>query len=86
MEYRTKLSGNWTELSVLDAGNIWTIRNYIGSAGWCFSVLINFFGQLGIATEPVSARDFSFFVLRVDLGLKLFLTGAGNEPKMADKI
>jgi outer membrane protein assembly factor BamA len=71
MEYRTKLFWKLDGAFFLDAGNIWTIRNYVAQPGGVFR-FDKFLGQLGIAYGTGIRADFSFFVLRVDLGLKLF--------------
>ena len=71
MEYRTKLFWKLDGAFFLDAGNIWTIRNYEAQPGGVFR-FDKFLGQLGIAYGTGIRADFSFFVLRVDLGVRLF--------------
>ncbi|MBP1637884.1 MAG: surface antigen [Bacteroidetes bacterium] len=71
MEYRTKLFWKLDGAFFLDAGNVWTIRNYDEQPGGVFR-FNSFLGQMGIAYGTGIRADFSFFVLRVDLGFKLF--------------
>ena len=63
LEYRAKLFWVFEGALFVDAGNIWTIRNY--------------------ATQPggVCLRmDFTYFLLRLDLGLKAHNPAEGQEP------
>jgi outer membrane protein assembly factor BamA len=55
----------------IDAGNIWTIKNYDTQTGAVFR-FDSFINQLGWAYGVGLRADFSFFVLRLDLGLKLY--------------
>ncbi len=70
MEYRTKLFWKLDGALFLDAGNVWTIREYESQPGGVFH-LSDFIGQMGVAYGGGIRADFSFFVLRLDLGLKL---------------
>lgn len=70
MEYRSKLFWKLEGALFLDAGNVWTIRNYDTQPGGVFK-LSDFVGQMGVAYGAGLRADFSFFVLRVDLGIKL---------------
>lgn len=70
MEYRSKLFWKLEGALFLDAGNIWTIRNYDTQPGGVFK-LSDFIGQMGLAYGAGIRADFSFFILRLDLGLKL---------------
>lgn len=70
MEYRTKLFWKLDGALFLDAGNVWTIREYDSQPGGVFR-FSDFIGQLGVAYGGGIRADFSFFVLRLDLGLKL---------------
>lgn len=70
MELRSKLFWKLDGALFLDAGNIWTIRDYETQPGGVFTFK-NFIGQMGVAYGAGVRADFSFFVLRLDLGLKL---------------
>ena len=70
MEYRTKLFWKLDGALFLDAGNVWTIREYESQQGGVFR-FSDFIGQMGVAYGGGLRADFSFFVLRLDLGLKL---------------
>ncbi|HLP03799.1 MAG TPA: BamA/TamA family outer membrane protein [Paludibacter sp.] len=71
MEYRTKLFWVVEGAFFLDAGNIWTIKPYSTQPGGEFR-LDSFFKQIAIAYGLGTRLDFSYFMLRFDLGLKLF--------------
>ncbi len=71
MEYRSKLFWKLESALFLDAGNVWTIRDYDSQPGGAFHFK-NFLGQMGVAYGAGLRADFSFFVFRVDLGLKLY--------------
>lgn len=70
MEYRAKLFWKLHTALFIDAGNVWTIRNYESQPGGAFQ-LKNLAKELGIAYGTGLRADFSFFVFRVDLGVKL---------------
>lgn len=70
MEYRTKLFWKLEGALFLDAGNVWTIRDYDSQPGGVFR-FSTFMDQLGIAYGAGIRADFSFVVFRVDLGFKL---------------
>ena len=70
MEYRTKLFWKLEGALFLDAGNVWTIRDYDTQPGGVFR-FSDFIGQMGLAYGGGIRVDFSFFVIRLDLGLKL---------------
>lgn len=55
----------------LDAGNIWTIRNYDEQKGGVFNPTA-FLSQIAIAYGAGFRFDFSFFIARLDIGFKLF--------------
>ena len=77
MEYRTKLFWKLDGALFLDAGNVWTIREYDSQPGGVFR-FSDFIGQLGVAYGGGIRADFSFFVLRLDLGLKLHNPALGR--------
>lgn len=71
MEYRSHLFWKLDGALFVDAGNIWTIKDYDTQPGGVFK-FGDFIGQMGVAYGVGIRADFSFFVLRLDLGVKLF--------------
>ena len=71
MEYRAKMFWVLEGALFLDAGNIWTIKEYPEQKGGAFQ-LDEFMNQLAIAYGAGLRMDFSFFIFRLDLGAKLF--------------
>lgn len=69
VEYRFKLI--WVVEGALfsDVGNIWTINNKTSQPGGYFQIN-NFYKQLAMAYGIGARFDFSFFVFRLDLGIK----------------
>ncbi len=55
----------------LDAGNLWTIKSYDEQPGGAFKY-DSFLKQIAIAYGAGLRFDFSFFIARVDVGVKLF--------------
>ncbi len=71
MEYRTKLFWLLEGALFLDAGNVWTIKKYNIQSGGEFK-FNKFFKQLGVAYGAGLRMDFSFVIVRFDLGVKLY--------------
>ena len=71
MEYRTKLFWKAEGAAFIDAGNIWTIDNYKSQPLGQFK-FDSFYNQLALAYGLGLRFDFSFFILRFDVGTKLF--------------
>jgi outer membrane protein assembly factor BamA len=71
MEYRAKMFWVLEGAAFLDAGNIWTIRNYKEQEGGVFDPT-TFLKQLAIAYGAGLRLDFSFFIFRFDVGVRLF--------------
>jgi outer membrane protein assembly factor BamA len=71
MEYRAKLFWLIEGALFLDAGNIWTIKKYDEQPGGEFK-LNSFLSQIAIAYGAGARFDFSFFIFRLDLGVKLY--------------
>lgn len=78
-EYRAKLF--WiVELGIfVDAGNIWTIRNYPNQPGGLFQFK-TFYKELAAAYGVGIRLDFNYFLLRFDLGMKAHNPAEGAEP------
>lgn len=71
MEYRAKLFWLLEGALFLDAGNIWTIRDYPTQLGGTFH-FDTFMNQIAIAYGTGIRFDFKFFIIRFDVGAKLF--------------
>jgi outer membrane protein assembly factor BamA len=71
MEVRSKLFWLLEGALFVDAGNIWTIKDYPEQEGGLFR-FGDFYKQIAVAYGIGIRADFSFFLLRVDLGTKLY--------------
>ncbi len=69
MEYRTHLFWKLAGALFIDAGNIWTMRNYPEQEGGQFH-LDNFYEQIAVAYGAGLRLNFSYFILRFDMGMK----------------
>lgn len=70
-EYRSKMFWVLEGAAFFDAGNIWTIRDYSYQPGGQF-LSDKFYEQIAMAYGLGVRMDFSFFLLRFDVGAKLF--------------
>ncbi|MCD8282803.1 MAG: BamA/TamA family outer membrane protein [Prevotella sp.] len=68
-EYRTKLFWKFHGAAFIDAGNIWTIRNYADQAGGQFR-LNEFYKQLAASYGLGIRLYLGYFILRFDFGMK----------------
>ena len=68
-EMRTKLFWVIELAAFIDAGNIWTIRNYPNQPGGLFK-FNEFYKQLAASYGLGLRFDFSYFLLRFDMGMK----------------
>ena len=68
-EMRTKLFWVIELAAFIDAGNIWTIHNYPNQPGGLFQ-FNKFYKQLAAAYGLGVRFDFSYFLLRFDMGMK----------------
>lgn len=71
MEYRAKMFWLMEGALFLDAGNVWTIKDYKTQPLGVFQ-FDTFMNQIAIAYGLGVRFDFSFFIARVDMGVKLF--------------
>lgn len=78
-EYRAKLFWVVEGGIFIDAGNIWTIRNYENQPGGWFR-FNKFYKQIAAAYGAGIRLDFSYFLLRFDLGMKAHNPATGEEP------
>lgn len=69
LEYRSKLFWKFQGAAFVDAGNIWTIRNYPNQPGGEFK-FNKFYKQIAVAYGLGLRLDLDFFVLRFDGGMK----------------
>ena len=70
-EYRTKLFWKVEAALFVDAGNIWTIRDYESQPNGQF-LFNQFYKQIALAYGGGIRFDFSYFLLRFDIGIKAF--------------
>ena len=79
IEYRAKLFWVFEGALFVDAGNIWTIRSYENQPGGVFR-FDRFYKQIALAYGAGIRMDFTYFLLRLDLGMKAHNPAAGQEP------
>lgn len=79
VEYRAKLFWVLEGALFVDAGNIWTIHNYPNQPEglWQFD---KFYRQIAASYGVGLRMDFSYFLLRLDLGLKAHNPATNQEP------
>ncbi len=71
MEYRAKLFWKLEAAAFVDAGNVWTIKEYEAQPNGQFE-FENFYKQIALAYGLGLRLDFSYFLIRFDLGLKAY--------------
>jgi outer membrane protein assembly factor BamA len=71
LEYRAKLFWKIEAAVFVDAGNIWTIKDYESQPNGQFK-FNRFFKQIALAYGAGIRFDFSYFLIRFDLGLKAY--------------
>ena len=69
VEYRTKLFWKFNGAAFIDAGNIWTLRNYEDQPGGQF-LLNEFYKQIAVSYGLGLRLNFDYFILRLDMGMK----------------
>ena len=69
IEYRAKLFWVFEGALFIDAGNIWTIKDYENQSGGKFE-FDKFYKQIALAYGVGLRLDFNYFLLRFDLGFK----------------
>ena len=69
LEYRTKLFWKLNGAFFIDAGNIWTIREYEEQPGGAFK-FDSFYKEIAVAYGLGLRFDFDYFILRFDGGMK----------------
>ena len=79
-EYRSKLIWKLELALFLDAGNIWTIKDYPSQPGGQFK-LNSSYKEIALAYGLGVRFDFNYFLIRVDMGLKMYdPSRIGNRP------
>lgn len=71
LEYRWKVWSIFELAAFTDAGNIWTIRDYDSQPYGVFDIR-EFYKQIAWSYGLGLRLDFSFFIFRVDCGVKLY--------------
>ena len=79
IEYRTRMFWKFRGAVFIDAGNIWTLRDYKDQLGGKFE-LNKFYKQFAVAYGLGLRLDLDFFVLRFDGGMKA-INPAGTYKK-----
>lgn len=69
LEYRTSLFWKLNGAAFIDAGNIWTLRNYPDQPGGQFKI-DEFYKQIAVAYGLGLRLNFDYFILRFDMGMK----------------
>lgn len=69
IEYRSRLFWKFQGAFFIDAGNIWTIRDYANQPGGVFK-FNKFYKQIAMAYGLGLRLDLNFFILRFDGGMK----------------
>lgn len=78
IEARVKLFWVLEGAAFIDAGNVWTIRSYENQAGGLFR-FGTFYKELAWAYGAGVRMDFTYFILRFDLGLKAYNPAEGQQ-------
>lgn len=77
VEYRARLFWKLQLAAFIDAGNIWTIKEYSSQPGGVFKVK-SFYKEIALSYGLGVRLDFNYFLLRLDMGVKAYdpsLTG-----------
>ena len=89
-EYRHKLSDLFEIAPFIDAGNIWTIKDYQGQPGGVFK-FDEFYKQIAVAYGLGLRVNLGFLLLRLDAGMKAYDPADSNrkfvllKPNFTDK-
>ncbi len=78
LEYRMKLFWVLEGGLFIDGGNIWTIRDYENQPGGVFKI-DKFWKQIALAYGVGLRMDFTYFILRLDLGMKAYNPAMNQE-------
>ncbi len=78
VEYRCKLFWVLELGAFIDCGNVWTIRDYEDQPGGVFKIN-KFYEQLALSYGLGLRMDFTYFLMRFDLGMKAHNPASGQE-------
>ncbi len=78
LEYRCKLFWVLELGAFIDCGNIWTIKDYAEQPGGVFK-FNKFYEQLALSYGLGLRMDFTYFLLRFDVGMKAHNPASGQE-------
>ena len=78
LEYRAHLFWKLNGAIFMDAGNIWTLRNYADQPGGQFK-FGTFYQQLAASYGAGFRFNFDYFIVRFDLGMKAVNPAEGEE-------
>ena len=78
LEYRCKLFWVLELGAFIDCGNVWTIKEYENQPGGVFK-FSKFFEQLALSYGLGLRMDFTYFLVRFDLGMKAHNPASGQE-------
>ncbi|MDO4319320.1 MAG: BamA/TamA family outer membrane protein [Bacteroidales bacterium] len=79
VEYRARLFWVFEGALFIDAGNIWTIHDYPNQPGGMFR-FNSFYKQIAASYGIGLRMDFTYFLLRFDLGMKAHNPAMNQEP------
>ena len=71
VEYRTKLFWKFRAAAFVDAGNVWTIKEYENQEDGLFR-FDRFYKEIALAYGLGLRLDFDYFLVRLDAGLKAY--------------
>ena len=78
LEYRAKLFWVFEGALFIDAGNIWTIHNYENQPDGMFH-FNSFYKEIAMSYGAGIRLDFTYFLLRFDLGMKAYNPAQNQE-------
>ena len=78
IEYRCKLFWLLELGAFIDCGNVWTIREYENQPGGVFKI-DKFYEQLAVSYGIGLRMDFTYFLLRLDMGMKAHNPSSGQD-------
>ena len=78
VEYRCKLFWVLELGAFIDCGNVWTIRDYENQPGGVFKIN-KFYEQLALSYGLGLRMDFTYFLMRFDIGMKAHNPASGQE-------
>lgn len=79
LEARVKLFWVLEGAAFIDAGNVWTIRSYESQPGGLFR-FDSFYKEIAWAYGAGLRLDFTYFLIRLDLGMKAYNPAINQEP------